>query len=103
WTLQAYDWKGRPTLTTNPDGTTKLATYGGCGCAGGEVVTVRDEVGREKRMTTDVLDRTYKTEVLNLDGSVYSTVVNSYNARDQITNVRHYQETDASGVYQESV
>src|SRR5205823_2965094 len=37
WTLQAYDWKGRPTLSTNADGTTKLATYGGCGCAGGEV------------------------------------------------------------------
>jgi YD repeat-containing protein len=85
WTLQAYDWKGRPTLTTNPDGTTKQATYGGCGCAGGEVVTVRDEVGRYQRMTADVFGRPYRKEVLNWDQTVYSTTTNSYNAGDQLT------------------
>jgi len=46
YTLQAYDWKGRPTLTTLPDGSTRESTYGGCGCAGGEVTTARDEAGR---------------------------------------------------------
>ena len=108
WTQQSYDWKGRPTLTTLPstDGgqssPTKLITYGGCGCAGGEVVTVRDEAGRQQRVTSDVLGRAYKTEILNWDGSPYSTVVNTYNARDQITNVKHYQGTEASGIYQES-
>ena len=87
WTQQAYDWKGRPTVTTNPDGTTKEVTYGGCGCAGGEVVTLRDEVGREQRVTADSLGRTYKTEVLNWDQAhtVHSTTVNNFNARDQIT------------------
>jgi YD repeat-containing protein len=87
WTQQAYDWKGRPTVTTNPDGTTKEAIYGGCGCAGGEVVTLRDEVGREQRVTADALGRTYKTEVLNWDQAhtLYSTTTNNYNARDQIT------------------
>ena len=87
WTLQQYDWKGRPTQTTNPDGTTKLASYGGCGCAGGEVVTIRDEVGHQQRMTADVLGRDYKTEVLNWDESVYSTTTNNYNARDQVTSI----------------
>jgi subtilisin family serine protease len=45
WTYQAYNWQGKPTLTTNPDGTTRENIYGGCGCAGGEVVTTRDERG----------------------------------------------------------
>ena len=48
YTLQAYDWKGRPTETILPDGATRLNTYGGCGCAGGEVTTVRDENGRRR-------------------------------------------------------
>jgi YD repeat-containing protein len=102
WTQQAYDWKGRPTIKTNPDGTTNEASYGGCGCAGGEVVTTRDEVGRQQKVTSDVLGRVYKTEILNWDGSPYSTIINTYNARDQITSAKHYQGTDASGVYQES-
>src|SRR5205085_10260857 len=44
-------------------------------------------------------------ELLNRDDnySVYSTIINTYDARDQVTNVRHYQGTDASGVYQESI
>jgi YD repeat-containing protein len=89
WTLQAYDWKGRPTVTTNPDGTTKEMTYGGCGCAGGEVVTVKDEMGRQQRTTADVLGRTWKTEVLGWYPSqtVYSTTTNTYNALNQVTSV----------------
>jgi YD repeat-containing protein len=89
YTQQAYDWKGRPTVTTNPDGTTKQATYGGCGCAGGEVVTVRDEVGRQQRVTSDILGRAWKTEVLEQYPSqtVHSTTTNTFNARDQITSV----------------
>lgn len=106
YTQQAYDWKGRPTVTTNPDNTTKQLSYGGCGCAGGEVVTITDEVGRQQRITSDILGRTKKTEVLNMDTpqTVNSTTVNTYNARGQITNARQYQGTDATGnAYQESV
>jgi YD repeat-containing protein len=111
WTTQLYDWKGRPTITTNPDGTTKEAVYGGCGCAGGQVMTVSDEgtlingvlTRRKQRSTSDVLGRPFKTEVYDWDGStVYSTTITTYNARDQITNVKQYQGTEASGVYQES-
>jgi YD repeat-containing protein len=105
WTNQQYDWKGRPTVTTNPDGTTKLATYGGCGCAGGEVVTLRDEMGRQQRVISDILGRTWKTEVLEWYPSqtVYSTTINTYNARDQITNSRQYQANEASGIFQEAI
>jgi len=86
YTEQAYDWNDRPTLTTNhADGSTKEITYGGCGCAGGDVTTIRDEVGRRQRMTRDVLGRLVKTEVLNWDQSVYSTTTNAFNTRDQVT------------------
>jgi YD repeat-containing protein len=96
WTEQKYDWKGRPTLTTLPSinggqsSPTRELSYGGCGCAGGDVVTVRDEVGRKQRMTSDILGRAWKTEVLQWNGSdyvVYSTVTTNYNARDQVTSV----------------
>src|SRR6185436_14649410 len=33
YTQQTYDWKGRSLVTTNQDGTTKYASYAGCGCA----------------------------------------------------------------------
>ena len=80
--LQTYDWKGRPLVTTNTDGTTKEASYGGCGCAGGAVVTLTDEgtlvagvpKRRQQKIYADVLGRTVKTEVLNWQGgSIYAT------------------------------
>ncbi len=82
YTQQTYDWKGRPLVTTNPDGTTREASYAGCGCAGGDVVTLTDEgtidagvaKRRQQKIYSDVLGRTMKTEVLNWqNGSVYST------------------------------
>jgi YD repeat-containing protein len=125
YTLQTYDWKGRPLVTTNPDSTTKEASYGGCGCAGGEVVTLTDEgtlIGdppnqtakkRQQKIFSDVLGRTVKTEVRNWNGSgaygtgddssVYSTVVNTYNVRDQITQIREYAGSDSSSTYQDTL
>jgi len=85
YTVQAYDWKGRPTLTTTPDGSTRENTYGGCGCAGGQVTTARDENGRRRRATMDSLGRLKQIEELNWDQTVYATTTYSYNARDQIT------------------
>jgi RHS repeat-associated protein len=99
WTTQAYDWKGRPTVTTKPDTYTTELSYSGCGCAGGEVVTSRDERGRRVRLSKDVHGRPVKVEELNWDQSVYSTTIYAYNTRDQITSVRHYQGT--GGSYQE--
>lgn len=107
YTQYTYDWKGRPRITTNTDNTTKSVTYEGCGCAGGEIVTLTDEgllvsgttKTRQKKIYSDVLGRTIKTEVWNFDGSgpggvgrsIYSTTVNTYDARDQVTLVRQFK------------
>jgi YD repeat-containing protein len=107
---QTYDWKGRPLVTTNQDNTQKSASYGGCGCAGGEVVTLTDEGTlvngvtqyRRQKIYSDPLGRQWKTEVLNWSGTVYSTTANTYNARDQVTQVRQFQGPDTSGVYQDT-
>jgi YD repeat-containing protein len=96
WRYQSHDWQGRLTLSTDQEGNTKEYLYGGCGCAGGQVVVTRDEVGRRQKMTYDILGRLKTTQALftqpksqplNGDGDVYSTQVNTYNVRDQITQV----------------
>jgi len=99
YTHQAFDWKGRPTVTTNDaDTTSRTVSYVGCGCAGGEVTTVTDEVGKRQRTTADVLGRTYMVEDLNADGSVYRTTTNTHNARDQIT--QSVEQVGSSGTAQ---
>jgi YD repeat-containing protein len=112
YTQQTYDWQGRPLITTNPDGTTKEAGYAGCGCAGGAVVTLTDEgtidagvaKRRQQKIYSDVLGRTVKVETLNWQGgSVYSAVVNTYNARDQVTQVRQYAGPEGSGTFQDTI
>jgi YD repeat-containing protein len=74
-------------LGSNPDGTTRENSYGGCGCAGGEVTTVRDEASRRKRYTKDALGRLRQVEELNYDQTVYSTTTYSYNPLDQLTQI----------------
>ena len=92
---QQYDWQGRPTITTNVDGTTREVVYGGCGCAGGELVTTKGEAlpqgRRQQKVYHDVLGRAWKTEVLNWNGTVYTTTTTRYNALDQAVRVREYQ------------
>lgn len=99
YTQQTSDWKGRPLRTTNTDGTYKELSYSSCGCAGGDVATLTDEgtivngeaKKRQQKIYRDVLGRTVKSEILNWQGgSVYSTIINSYNARDQITRTRQF-------------
>ena len=109
---QTYDWKSRPLSTTNQDGTTRSAAYVGCVCAGGEVVTLTDEgtidssgsaKHRQQRIYSDVVGRLVKTELLNWEGgSIYSTTVNTYNSRDQLTSVRQYLGSESSGTFQET-
>jgi len=112
YTKQTYDWKSRPRITTNQDGSTKTAVYAGCGCAGGEVVTLTDEGTidggvtqyRQQKIYSDVLGRPYKTETLNWAvGSVYSTTVTSYNARDEVTKIREYAGPEGSSTYQDTI
>jgi hypothetical protein len=72
-TLQTYDWKGRPLLTTYPGGSTRENIYGGCGCAGGEQTTIRDERGRRSRVWKVVFGRVCKVGGLDLVQIVYAT------------------------------
>jgi YD repeat-containing protein len=113
WTYKKYDWKGRVTRIINTDGTDgsalndsdQLLSYEGCGCAGGEIVTVEGEsvpvpgqsysARRKQKIYSDILGRQYKTEIYNWDGTtVYTTTVNTYNGRDQITQTRQYAGTE---------
>ena len=112
YTQQTYDWKGRPLVTTNTDLTTKTASYSGCGCAGGETVTVTDEgtldggvsKRRQQKIYSDVLGRPVKTELLNWQGgSAYSTTVKTYNLLNQVTQVRVYAGAEGSGAYQDTM
>ncbi|HJR07936.1 MAG TPA: carbohydrate-binding protein, partial [Pyrinomonadaceae bacterium] len=97
YSTQDYDWKGRPTYSTHADGgMNQELIYGGCGCAGGEVVTIRDAMGRRRRMTSDVLGRPWKAEVFDSNGNVYSTTTNTYNARDQLTSVEEREGTNGT-------
>ena len=106
---QTYDWKGRPLVTTNQDGTTKTASYAGCGCAGGQVVTLTDEgtidsgeaKKRQQKVYSDVLGRTIKTENLNWQGgTVFSTIVNTFNVRDQVTQTTKFAGAEGSATSQ---
>jgi len=110
YTQQTYDWKNRPLITTNQDGTTKSISYSGCGCAGGQVMTLTDEgtidagvsKRRQQRVYSDVLGRVIKNEFLNWENSndVYATTTYTYNVRDQVILERRYSGTDSSDNYQ---
>ena len=121
WTHQKYDWKGRVVRKINTDGTDSstlndsdvLISYEGCGCAGGQVTTIESErvpipnttnyARRKQRIYEDILGRTVKTEAFEWDGStVYSTVTNTYNGRDQVTQALEYAGTTYSSSNQET-
>lgn len=108
WSFQSYDWQGRPLISTNQDGTTSSVSYTGCGCAGNDVTTTTDEgtvvtnpntglpetKKRQQKIFRDTLGRTVKTQALNWEnGTPYSTTINVYNVRDQITSVKEYSGT----------
>ncbi len=112
WSSQTYDWQARPKVYTNQDGTTKSISYDGCGCAGGQSVTTFDEMGRKQTAFYDTLGRLSKTQSFNWDGTtVYSTAINTYNTRDQVTRVRAFKgagpdpedESCPTGICQETV
>lgn len=107
-----FDWKGRPLLVTNvgSPATTKEFRYEGCGCSGGEGILTRDETGRRRKVTLDILGRTVKGQDLDElakglpltdAGGVYRTVLNTYNALDQVTETQTFagaSETDPSKI-----
>lgn len=113
WQAQEYDWKNRVKRVVNTDGTDTLTGYEGCGCAGGQIITIQDEsvpvpgqagsARRTQKIYQDILGRTYKTAMYNWDGtSVYATNINNYNGRDQVTSMRQYSGAETSSAFQET-
>ena len=120
WTHQEYDWKGRVVRKINTDGNPQASSnasdvkisYDGCGCAGGQVTTIKGEeiiekdwsgnvtnnLGRRtQKVYQDVLGRSFKTDILNWDDTVYSTSVTKYNGRDQAISLTQIQAVTATG------
>src|SRR5690349_4895943 len=90
-------------VTTNQDNSTKTASYSGCGCAGGEVVTLTDEMGRRQKIYSDVMGRQWKKDILNWNGTVYSTITQTLNVRDQATLIRQWAGAEnGGGAYQDT-
>jgi YD repeat-containing protein len=120
WNTIEFDWKGRTTRTipsdsTGSDGKDSLISYVGCGCAGGQVTTFqgpsvpRDDqpntnARRVQKSYDDVLGRTYKSETYQWDGTTaYTTTINTFNGRDQVTLSRQYAGTSSSTTYQDTI
>lgn len=112
WTSQEYDWKGRVIREIGLDNIDRKYSYEGCGCAGGEIATVQGELvdrddasgtaRRTQKVYADILGRTYKTQVMNWDGTPYMTTVNTFNGRDQVVSSRQYAGTESSSTFQET-
>ncbi|MFL6255981.1 MAG: hypothetical protein ACJ74T_13295 [Pyrinomonadaceae bacterium] len=95
-----YDWKGRVKREVTADGVTdRLTDYDGCGCAGGAVVTNQGALvsipgggtgRRTQKVYSDPLGRSWKTEVYNWNGTVYTTTTVKLDALDRTVRVRQY-------------
>lgn len=118
WSTNEYDWKGRVTRiipfdSNGNDGKDQLFSYDGCGCAGGEEVTIESELvprddqptvlaRKKQKIYSDVLGRNFKTEMFDWQGNVYKTVVNAYNGRDQVFSNRVYAGAAGSNDFRET-
>ncbi len=121
WSHQRYDWMGRVIRKIATDGDPQLSdndsdvfiTYEGCGCAGGMVTTIEGErvprtdttgtARRKQKVYEDILGRTFKSETFEWDGTtVYSSVLNTYNGRDQVTLARQFAGDTSSTTYQDT-
>jgi YD repeat-containing protein len=82
-----YDWKNRVTREVGLDNVDRVYSYEGCGCAGGEVTTIRGELvdgeRRTQKVYADILGRIWKTEVFDYDDNVYTSTVTKFDGRDQ--------------------
>ena len=96
WISREYDWKDRVIREIGLDNVDRIYSYDGCGCAGGEVVTMSGEElepgkRRRQKIYSDILGRQWKTEALNYDDSVYTSSVTKFNGRDQAEWVKQFQ------------
>jgi YD repeat-containing protein len=123
WRGQAYDWKGRETVSyfqgynpslsdsQNEPYKEREIIYGGCGCAGGETVTIIEagqmtDTGhqrRKRKVIHDALGRVKIEQVFEWESAAtpYSTKTYTYDAIDRVTNIE--DRAEASGVTQNTV
>ncbi|HKX27213.1 MAG TPA: S8 family serine peptidase [Blastocatellia bacterium] len=94
-TTTVYDALDRPVTATRPDGNMIQYDYTGCGCAGSSTVTVTDERGRKRRTIHDFLGRLKEAHNLTSAGSTYSKAVYTYDARDLMAKIEHYNSGTA--------
>ena len=123
WNSHEFDWKGRvtriiPSDSNGSDGKDRLFSYQGCGCAGGEEITIQGEnivetdyqgnnpvtKGRRKQMVyKDILGRIKRSEAYDWNGTTIKTfALNTYNGRDQILSTIQYGGADTSAVHQDT-
>ena len=84
-----------------PDAATVQYGYTGCGCAGGQTVTVTDERGKKSKQLYDFYGRLSEAHELDGSSNTYSKAVYSYDAkRQQMTNlyVRRVSNTGSDNV-----
>jgi YD repeat-containing protein len=95
FTSSEFDWKGRVTREIGLDNVDRIFEYNGCGCAGGQTTTIKGELLPEGRRTqkvySDILGRSYKSEILDWSSNVYSTSVTKFNGRDQAVSIRQFE------------
>src|SRR5205085_8909268 len=64
--------------------------YMGCGCAGGQTVTVTDERGKKRKQLYDYYGRLSEAHELDGSSNTYSRAVYSYDTRDLLQSIQHY-------------
>jgi YD repeat-containing protein len=57
---------------------------------------------RQKKIHSDILGRPRKIEIYDWSGAIYSATVNTYNARDQVTQITQYKGAEGSNTHQET-
>jgi hypothetical protein len=90
YTNKTYDEHGRVTLLTKPDNSTVQYQYDSCGCAGGTATRI-DERGCVTQSKADWLGRLVEaSEIPDLINPAYTKAVYSYDVRDRLTQIEHY-------------
>jgi RHS repeat-associated protein len=95
YTTISYDELDRRTFVTRPDSHTVQYRYTGCGCAGSSTVTVTDERGKKRKVVYDFLGRLAEAHDLTSAGATYGKAVYSYDTRDLLTTIAHYNSGSA--------
>jgi YD repeat-containing protein len=103
WTQIEYDALNRRDYITRPDGSSIDYGYGGCGCAGSWVVTIREERLRLRELSYDFLGRLSEARELipTSPFPTYSRARYNYDVLDRLLKIEHYNGDDDDGPKQE--